>query len=510
MRRIGIDVGGTNTDAVLLEGTEILRAIKTPTTEDVTSGIKTALAHILKDDIAREAPIGAIMIGTTHFTNAVVERRGLERIAVIRIGLPAAASLPPFVDWPQDLRSKVEGVTFLLRGGNEFDGRPIVPFDRDGMRRAAEAIVASGVTSAAITAVFSPLTDACEEEAAAILAEAAPHVSVTLSSALGRIGLIERENATILNSCLHGLARRTVNAFRAAIAESGLSAPLYLTQNDGTVMLADLAERFPVLCFASGPTNSMRGAALLSGIENAIVLDVGGTTTDAGMLQGGFPREANSKVDIGGVRTSFRMPDVVSIALGGGTLVTPTPFKIGPESAGFRITERALVFGGPDLTLTDIGVAHGKAEIGDKARVGDIGDELKADATSWIARKITDLIDHMKTSAADVAVLAVGGGAFLIPDQLPGVSKVVKVANAGVANAVGAAMAQVSGEIDRIFQNRSREEAITEARAIADERAIAAGARKDSLTLLDVEDMPLAYIPGNALRVRVRVVGDAL
>lgn len=204
------------------------------------------------------------------------------------------------------------------------------------------------------------------------------------------------------------------------------------------------------------------------------------------------------------------MPDVVSIALGGGTLVTPTPFKIGPESAGFRITERALVFGGPDLTLTDIGVADGQAEIGDKARVGDIGDELKAAAASWIAGKITDLIDHMKTSAADVAVLAVGGGVFLIPDQLPGVSKVVKVAIAGVANAVGAAMAQVSGEIDRIFQNRTREEAITEARAIADERAIAAGARKDSLTLLDVEDMPLAYIPGNALRVRVRVVGDAL
>lgn len=510
MRRIGIDVGGTNTDAVLLEGTTILRAIKTPTTEDVTSGIKAALAHILKGGIAREAPIGAIMIGTTHFTNAVVERRGIARTAVVRIGLPAAASLPPFIDWPEDLRSKVEGPTFLLRGGNEFDGRPIVPFDCDGMRRAAAEIAASGVDSAAITAVFSPLTDACEAEAAAILADVAPQVSVTLSSALGRIGLIERENATILNSCLHGLARRTVKAFRTAIAESGLSAPLYLTQNDGTVMLAELAERFPVLCFASGPTNSMRGAALLSGVENAIVLDVGGTTTDVGMLQGGFPREANSKVDIGGVRTSFRMPDVVSIALGGGTLVTPAPLRIGPESAGFRITERARVFGGPDLTLTDIGVARGKAEIGDKALVAEIGAELQADAASWVAGKIADMIDRMKTSAADVPVLAVGGGAFLVPDELPGVSQVVKVVNAGVANAVGAAMAQVSGEIDRIFQNRSREEAIAEARAIADERAVAAGAREDSLALLDVEDMPLAYVPGNALRVRVRVVGDAM
>ena len=104
-RRIGIDVGGTNTDAVLLDGAQVVHAVKTPTTADVTSGVTTALRDIIgppsdRTGLAVPAPIAAIMIGTTHFTNAVVQRRDLTRVAAIRIGLPASASLPPFVDWP--------------------------------------------------------------------------------------------------------------------------------------------------------------------------------------------------------------------------------------------------------------------------------------------------------------------------------------------------------------------------------------------------------------------------
>ena len=88
--------------------------------------------------------------------------------------------------------------------------------------------------------------------------------------------------------------------------------------------LAAQAARFPVHCFASGPTNSLRGAAFLSGLEDAMVVDVGGTTSDVGCLRHGFPREANNNVEVGGVRTAFRMPDLLSIGLGGGTLVDPS------------------------------------------------------------------------------------------------------------------------------------------------------------------------------------------
>ena len=117
-------------------------------------------------------------------------------------------------------------------------------------------------------------------------------------------------------------------------------------------------------------------------------------------------------------------------------------------------------------------------------------------------------VDRMKTDAAPVPLIAVGGGCFLVPDKLPGVSEVVHVEHQAVANAVGAAIAQVSGEVDQIFQDMTRDQAIAAARAIAEQRAVKAGAAAASLKVVEVEDLPIAYLPGNSLRTRVRVVGD--
>ncbi len=506
--RIGIDVGGTNTDAVLLDGGRVVDSVKTPTTGDVTTGITDALASLLATSAIDRTAVDAVMIGTTHFTNAVVQRRDLTRVAAIRIGLPASASLPPFVDWPEDLAAIVRGDVVMLEGGHEYDGRPIVPFDRAGMRNAARRIRAAGIRSVAISSVFSPLNASCETEAAAILREECPDVAVTLSHDLGRIGLLERETVALLNACLLDLARRTTRAFTDAIAASGITAPLYLTQNDGTVMVASVAETFPVWSFASGPTNSMRGAAFLSKLTDALVVDVGGTTTDIGCLRHGFPREANGVVEIGGVRTLFRMPDLLSLGLGGGTLVRRAPLGIGPVSVGYRLTERALVFGGDDLTTTDIAVAAGLIDLGDAQRVATLDPGLVRDAVARMHATIEEGVDRMKTDAAAMPLVAVGGGCFLVPDRLEGVSEVVHVRHQAVANAVGAAIAQVSGEVDQIFQDLTREDAIAEARRLAEDKAVRAGADRATLAVVEVEDLPIAYLPGNSLRTRVRVVGD--
>jgi N-methylhydantoinase A/oxoprolinase/acetone carboxylase beta subunit len=506
-RRIGIDVGGTNTDAVLLEEDTVVAAVKTPTTADVTTGITRALA-----DLVRQAPhardASAAMIGTTHFTNAVVQRRDLDRVAAVRIGLPSGASLPPFVDWPEDLARLVRGEVVMLEGGHEFDGRPLVPFDTKGMRAAARRIREAGITSVAVASVFSPLNASCEDEAAAILHEECPGVAVTLSHRLGRIGLLERENATLLNACLIALARKTTRAFTEALRASGIAAPVYLTQNDGTVMLADVAETYPVYSFASGPTNSMRGAAFLSKRDEALVIDVGGTTTDIGSLRHGFPREANNVVEIGGVRTLFRMPDLLSLGLGGGTLVRRDPLTIGPTSVGYRLTEQALVFGGDVLTVTDVAVAAGVIDLGDRARVAALPSALVQSALARIRAMIEEGVDRMKTDASDAPLIAVGGGSFLVPPRLAGVSEVINVPHQAVANAVGAAIAQVSGEVDQIFQDLSRDEAIARARRLAEDKAVEAGADRTTLNVVEVEDLPLAYLPGNSLRTRVRVVGE--
>ena len=508
--RIGIDVGGTNTDAVLMDGVRVVAKIKTPTTEDVMSGITTALGHVLDASGTPTTRIAGVMIGTTHFTNAVVERRRLQPTAAVRLGLPATAALPPMVDWPNDLADAIGGHYYLCHGGHEFDGREISPFDPNEIRRVAEDIRAKGVRAVAVSSVFSPVNPTMEGEAAALIDDAIPGVSISLSNEVGRIGLLERENATILNACLRALATETVAAFRRAVAEMGIAAPLYLTQNDGTLMSADFAERYPVLTFASGPTNSMRGAAFLSGLRDAIVVDVGGTTSDVGALAHGFPREASVAVDIGGVRTNFRMPDVYSFGLGGGSHVGQDPLRIGPQSVGYRITEQALVFGGDVLTTTDLAVAAGVAEIGDPVRVRHLDQGLVAAAMDRIQEMAVVAVDRMKTSAGAVPVIVVGGGSVLLSRPMAGASEMVKPEHFEAANAVGAAIAQISGEVDRVYAlaSMSRDHALDAAKREAREKAVAAGADPHTVQIVDVEDVPLAYLPGNATRIRVKAVGD--
>ncbi len=508
MRVIGIDVGGTNTDAVLLDDRRVLDAVKRPTTPDVSTGISEALGEIVRRRPPESQPVDAVMLGTTHFTNAVAQRRGLSKVAAIRIGLPATAYLEPLVDWPSDLAALVRGRTFMVRGGHEYDGRPIVPFDEAGMRRAAEEIGAAGLTSVAITSVFAPLTAELEQRAAEIVRAACPDARVTLSHRLGRIGLLPRENVTILNASLLDLAETTVEAFRSALRASGLTAPLFLTQNDGTVMHADYAQAFPVYSFASGPTNSMRGAAFLSGLSDAVVVDVGGTTTDVGCLRRGFPREANSAVEIGGVRSLFRMPDLFSIALGGGTRVHEDPLAIGPESVGYELLTRGRAFGGGELTCTDIAVAAGLVDLGDRELVRSLRPGLIEAVRGELRLMIQTCVERVKTDAAETPLIAVGGGAFLIPDELDGVSEIVRVEHQAVANAVGAAIAQVSGEADRVFQDVTRDRAIGRATELAEANAVEAGANPRTLELVELEDLPLAYLPGNSLRVRAKVVGE--
>lgn len=506
--RIGIDVGGTNTDAVLVDGEKVIAANKTATTEDVTGGVKEALSILTNSNPEHKSKITGVMIGTTHFVNAVVQRRHLNRVATIRIGLPASASLKPMVDWPEDLRSLVEGNCFMVEGGHEYDGRPIVQLDENALSNAARVITASGVTAVSVSSIFSPLNDGCERRAFEILKSENPDLRISLSNSFGRIGLLERENVSILNASLQDLSEATISAFESAIDASGIDAPLFITQNDGTVTNATTAREKPVFGFASGPTNSMRGAAILSGLEDAMVVDIGGTTSDVGCLRAGYPREANNVVEVGGVRTLFRMPDVVSIALGGGTTVNTKPLKIGPQSVGHQLNNQALVFGGNQLTLTDIAVAAGKLDLGEKARLNDLPSKMVDEAVRMIHQLLSYTVDSMKTDSSPIPLLVVGGGAMLCPEKMDGIDKVIKVPHAGVANAVGAAMAQISGEVDHVFNDLSREELLKKATDIATERAISAGADAASIKIVEMEDLPLAYIPGNAVRVRVRVVGE--
>ncbi|HET7929538.1 MAG TPA: hydantoinase/oxoprolinase family protein, partial [Actinomycetota bacterium] len=211
-------------------------------------------------------------------------------------------------------------------------------------------------------------------------------------------------------------------------------------------------------------------------------------------------------VEIGGIRTNFRMPDLVTIALGGGTIVTDD--ALGPQSVGYRILDEALVFGGSTPTLTDAGVAAGRFALGDRSALDRRGPLLAA-AIARSDAMLADAIDRVKTSRAAVTLVAVGGGAPLVPEDLAGASEVLRPDHSDVANAIGAAIASVSGEVDRVFHPGvgGRESAIAEASSEAIERAVSAGAARESVEVVEIEEVPLAYLTDPAVRIRVKAGG---
>lgn len=492
-----------------MDGARVVAWAKTTSTPEATSGLTTAVREAIARSGVAPAAVHAVMVGTTRFTNAVVERRELAPTAVIRLGLPATLSVPPLTDWPVELRAVIGARTYVVQGGHEFDGREIARIAEADLHKIGRRLREDGIRAVAIVGVFSPVRREHELRAEGILRQFCPEASFSLSHEIGRIGLLERENATVMNACLVDLAGRFIDGLAAALRELDLTCPLYLTQNDGTLMSAEAARSYPVHTFSSGPTNSMRGAAFLSGVGDGIVVDVGGTTTDIGAIVRGFPREAGLAVHVGGVRTNFRMPDVLSIGLGGGSLVRDgDPPEVGPRSVGYRLTEEALVFGGTTLTATDVAVAAGRAAIGERSRVAGLDRGLVRRALARIEAMVTEAIDRVRTSAEPVPVVAVGGGSVLLPDALPVASRIVRPEHFAVANAVGAAIAEVSGEVDQVFMlEEGRDAVLARAKAEAMRRAVEGGADARRLEIAEVDEVPLTYLPSNAARVRVKAIG---
>lgn len=509
---LGVDVGGTNTDAVVLDADNaIVAATKQPTSDDVTSGIRSAVREVLGEIGERRSDVSHVMLGTTHATNAIVRRRDLGRVAVIRLGAPASTGYPPVTSWPVDLRETVVAGSALLPGGRMVDGTPISPLDHDGVLRFLEDLDHE-VDAVAVCGIFSPSFPDQEEEVEdlvrSVLGDSIP---VSLSHDIGAVGLLERENATVLNAALYGVAREVSSALLDVVAEEGLgTASVYFAQNDGTLMAIEFAERYPVLTIGSGPANSIRGAALLSDVENAIVVDVGGTTSDLGVVSKGFPRESSMPREIGGVRTNFRMPDVLSIGVGGGTRIDPASGNLGPASVGHRLTAEALAFGGQVATLTDAAIIAGQVdgELGQRRLSAEprVADALRLGldrAHQWV----TESVERLSNGKRDTPIVVVGGGAFLVPDDLPGAGAVLRPEHGDVANAVGAAMSLVGGRSQEISTYDDREEAVARASRAAIDRAIEAGADPLQVEVYDILETPVSYSAQQTVRISAKAAG---
>lgn len=510
--KLGIDVGGTNTDgAILDEQMNVISSFKSPTTDDIESGIKNVIEMLLGDIDFDKSEITHAMLGTTQCTNAIVTRKGLNSVGVIRTGAPAGTAVEPLYSMPDDLLSVIGENTYQVRGGHEFNGELIAELDEEKIREIAKELKGK-VSSIAITSIFSPVNNEHEVRTREIIEEVwDEEVAFSLSSEIGSIGLLERENATVLNASIIDVARKTILGFEKALEQNGINANVYFCQNDGTLMSKEYTLKYPILTVACGPTNSLRGASFLSDFNNAIIVDIGGTTTDIGVLNNGFPRESSLSVELGGVQTNFRMPDIYSLGLGGGTIVqiNNNDFQIGPDSVGYRLPDEAKIFGGDVLTVTDIAVAKGVLNLGDKTLVDNLSPQLVDDIYEEILKMIERSIERMKTSAVDVPVILVGGGSTLIQGDIEGASEVANPSNGGVANAIGSAISDISGEVEKIYSITpgERENTLAEIKKIAINEAVEAGADKDKTEIISFEDVPLAYLPGNATRIKVKAAG---
>ncbi|KAF8903926.1 hypothetical protein CPB84DRAFT_1746030 [Gymnopilus junonius] len=481
--RIGVDVGGTNTDGVI----GCCLVFKHATTSDITTGIELAVKKVLEESGVDPGSdrILSLTIGTTHFINAVVQLDSarLEKVAVIRLAAPYTTECPSFIDFPQDLKNILNGHTAILHGGLQI--RVVAQ---------AKVIREKGIKNIVIVGVYSPLDAEGKQEYKArdiFRREFGNDVNIICSRDVGHVGFVERENASILNGSIMSFAQRTVRGYKRAMKRLGLRCPLYLTQNDGTLTTAEQAARLPIKTFSSGATNSMRGASYLAGVDlknkvgsgkSMIVVDIGGTTTDVGvLLPSGFPRQAAAFIEVAGVRTNFTMPDVHSIGLGGGSRI--------------RLTGNGKVTVGPDS------VGH---HLGDSSMVAHVPEDVVYKAKLGIRRLLETVIDRMKTSPEDCDLLLVGGGSIIAPPALKGVKNIMQVhyypcrsarpdhspfhslpKYHEVANAVGAAIASVSGEVDtiEILHGKSLPEALERIKQQAVDAAVKTGADKETADL---------------------------
>ena len=244
--------------------------------------------------------------------------------------------------------------------------------------------------------------------------------------------------------------------------------PIFVSRNDGTVASLETVKKFPATTFSSGPTNSLRGASKLTGLLDAIVVDIGGTTSDIGVIENGFPRTSGLTVDVCGVRTNFEMPDIVAVPIGGGTVIAKDGRCVGPHSVGSDLKRRALSHGGDTFTVTDLAAALERLNFGDSVNLKSVPTATIVEADSLITKTIREAIESVKPNA------------------------------------------QVSGQAEILCENTAeslksgREKVIT----LASQSALLQGGNPETQRTLYVRETGLAYSGNTRIRLQAKVITD--
>lgn len=324
---IGIDTGGTFTDAVAVDlgsGTILAKAKRPTTREDLAVGISNALAAI---DAGLFGGVELVSLSTTLATNAVVEGKGA------RVGLIIAVPDPATFDLPPGLPAADVAV---IAGAHSPNGAVRTPLDLDAVA-AVVTRMAGSVDAFAVSAYFGVANSEHETAVRALIASSCDAPVVCGHELSQRIGMVERATTAALNARLLPLVRDLLDAVRRTLVEFGIDAPLMVVKGDGSLTAERMARQRPVDTVLSGPAASVIGACRLSGLASALVADMGGTTTDIALVTGGMPAVSAEGALVGGWRTRVQALDVRTVGLGGDSRV--------------RVDGRGRVTLGPDRAM---------------------------------------------------------------------------------------------------------------------------------------------------------------
>jgi len=527
---IGIDVGGTHTDGVLLSGKKTFKSIKIPTEKDnLYKSVISALDELIKD--VNPADIKRTVLSTTLTTNTVVQKK-TSPVAVI-------VSAGPGID-PENFR--IGDYYKVVKGALDHRGREIIPIDEKELRQTAEEIKKSGIKNIAVISKFSPRNPDHENLQEKILSYYFDNIFKG-QNVSGNLNFPARINTTWLNASVHDSYKNFFESVSKSFVERGIKTPVHILKADGGTMPLYDSINFPAQTIFSGPAASVMGAVPSANKNNdTVILDIGGTTTDIAVLVKGVPVIASDGIKINGMKTLIRAVETKSIGAGGDSFVREENGEIiiGPERKG-----PAMAFGGDHLTVTDAFVFLGqinegdfdKAEKGIKALAEKTGQDMKitaeliADKTSrTIASAFKNLVSEINNKPVYTlhdflegyvvnpqSVLVLGGPAEVFASRIEKLSgiKTDVVPEYPVANAKGAAMAKPTcsvtlfadtsrrqtyapGEdfMEKTGSNYTREDAYNDCRKLLYAKAEKMGADMKDIEVETLEDLSFNMIRG--------------
>jgi N-methylhydantoinase A/oxoprolinase/acetone carboxylase beta subunit len=541
---IGLDVGGTHTDVVLLDNTRTVKKIKVPTNhsdlfQTVLDGLEKITEGISLEDIKR------LVLSTTLTTNAIVQNK----IPPVGMIVSSGPGLDPKL-------FKTGDHYFSVGGSIDHRGREVEKINREEIQRIADYFNQYGVRYAGVVGKFS-VRNPSHEKAICRILEKRLDVVFLGHRMSGKLNFPRRIATTFLNASVYPIHKAFFEAVNKSLSEKGLRVPIHILKADGGTMNFESSIRVPGQTILSGPSASVMGAIPYAGKgEECLVLDIGGTTTDIAVLINQSPVLDPLGIGLNHFKTLIRSLETRSIGIGGDSVIRIENGKpvIGPDRLG-----PAMAYGGTSPTPTDAIVALGmvpdldpEASIkGMKQLSESIGKTLRETAFHVFDQTCREIFSHARQMIGHInakpvytvhevwenhtvtpkKVLVLGGPAPFFASHLETVSgiKTEAVADCSVANAVGAALARTTCEVtlfadteqgiatapeeaysEKIGPAFSKSDAISITRDLLKAKAVRRGAFTDDLEMEILEDLEFNMVrgfstSGKNMRIKMQV-----